>query len=115
MSNVISVQAEVIFNNQSIFLCGDASFECVKDKLSKNYTYIQASHHGKLEFAKNVYELKKEMKQDFCFIISDNTGNTNAGSDELEKELKQCRRKSTKNGRIILDLKLVNLKRTWGL
>lgn len=114
VSNAISVQA-VAGNNNTIFLCGDASFDCVKDQLSENYTYIQAAHHGKLEFAKQVYDLKKALNQNFCFIISDNTGNQNGGSDDFEQELKQCRRKTTRNGRISIDLDLNQQYRNWGI
>ena len=114
VSNAISVQA-VVGSNNTIFLCGDASFDCVKDNLNDNYTYIQAAHHGKLEFAKQVDELKKSQDKNFCFIISDNTGNQNGGSDNFEQELKQCRRKTTKEGRISIDLDLIQQYRNWGL
>lgn len=113
VSNAISVQA-VVGDRNTIFLCGDAAFECVKENLNNNYTYIQAAHHGKLEFAQSVYELKKGQEQSLCFIISDNTGNQNGGSDNFREQLKQCRRKTTKEGRISINLNLPQQYRNWG-
>lgn len=115
ITNAISVQAYAKGLIDSVFLCGDACFEFVEENLDSEYSYIQASHHGKLDFAQKVYELKKNKNSDFCFIISDNTGNTNGGSDDFEKELKQCRRKTTKEGTITIDLDTRKFKSNWGI
>ena len=110
--NALSVQVS-IEDTQKIFLCGDASFISVENYLQDNtFDYIQAAHHGKIDFAEQVYELKED--EDFVFLISDNTGNTNGGSDKLEKEMKYCRRISTKTGTINIDTKYFTPRSTLG-
>ena len=46
-------------------------------------TIIQLSHHGKKEIAEKIFE-ELEDKPDETYIISDNTGNSNGGSDKLD-------------------------------
>lgn len=114
ITNAISVQAYAKGLVDSVFLCGDACFEFVEENIDKEYSYIQGAHHGKLDFAQKVYDFKNEKNSDFCFIISDNTGNTNGGSKNFEEELKQCRRKNTKFGEITIDLDEKQPRKTWG-
>lgn len=92
--NAASVQVSVELKDKKVLLCGDASFESIKDKLC-DYKVIQLPHHGKAETAELIFDEKKT-EFDTVYLVSDNTGNTNGGSDKLKKAGKQI--KSTING-----------------
>lgn len=78
--NATSVQVEITFNdNKKILLCGDCSFEAVENKIN-NYNIIQLPHHGKERQAKLIFEAVTDINNKM-FIVSDNTGPTNGGSD----------------------------------
>jgi len=83
--NAASVQLKCPLDNGSnALLCGDASSEYLPD-LSE-YRVVQLPHHGKYESAVNVLAtIDPENLGEYTFLISDNTGNTNAGSDEFMK------------------------------
>ena len=85
--NAASVQVSVELNECTVLLCGDASFESVKDKLNE-YKVIQLPHHGKPDTAELIFN-EKRFEYDTVYLISDNTGNTNGGSDKLNKVGKQ--------------------------
>lgn len=79
--NATSVQVKIVLDNgNKILLCGDCSFEAIKEKVD-NYNIIQLPHHGKEEQAKAIFEIVNNIKEK-VFIVSDNTGSTNGGSDE---------------------------------
>lgn len=79
--NATSVQVKIVLDNgNKILLCGDCSFEAIKEKVD-NYNIIQLPHHGKEEQAKAIFETVNNIKEK-VFIVSDNTGSTNGGSDE---------------------------------
>lgn len=79
--NATSVQVKVkLDNGNHVLLCGDCSFEAIKEKVD-NYNIIQLPHHGKEEQAKAIFEAVSDVKEK-VFIVSDNTGPTNGGSDE---------------------------------
>ena len=44
---------------------------------------IQLPHHGKLEQAKSIFDVKDN---NTIYYVSDNTGNSNGGSDDLMKQ-----------------------------
>lgn len=99
--NAISVQVEVIIGNHKLLLTGDASFAAIESKI-REYDAIQLPHHGKYEQAKKIFE-KNDGREDVIYIVSDNTGNSNGGSDELMSECIGKKIKNTKNGEIIID------------
>lgn len=79
--NATSVQIQITFdNNNKILLCGDCSFAAIEDKVD-NYNIIQLPHHGKEKQAKSIFEAVTNINNKM-FIVSDNTGPTNGGSDE---------------------------------
>ena len=47
--------------------------------------YIQLPHHGKAELAEMIFE-RTYPSNSIVFLISDNTGNTNGGSDKLKSK-----------------------------
>ena len=102
--NAISVQIEVIINNQKVLLAGDASFEAIRDKITE-YAAIQLPHHGKFNQASEIFEHNKG-KSNIIYLVSDNTGNTNGGSDELMKsdEILGKKIKNTQDGPIELTI-----------
>ena len=62
-------------------LSGDSSFAAIEDKV-ESYQYIQLPHHGKLVQAEKIFEAK-DGDNSVVYIVSDNTGDTNGGSDKL--------------------------------
>ena len=108
--NAISIQLEVNFGNNKVLLTGDANFESLKDKV-RNYDGIQLPHHGKEEQATSIFS-ENGGRNGVLYFISDNTGNTNGGSDELDTTGHRVR--NTKDGDIYInenDLTLDNKKR----
>lgn len=107
--NAISVQVELIIGNHKILLTGDASYAAIEDKI-REYDAIQLPHHGKCETAKKVFE-KNAGREDVIYIVSDNTGNSNGGSDELMKKCIGRKIKNTKNEEINIDVNSFNITR----
>lgn len=99
--NAISVQVEIIVSNHKILLTGDASFAAIADKI-REYDAIQLPHHGKYQQASCIFE-KNEGRENVIYIVSDNTGNSNGGSDELMQKCVGKKIKNTKNGEIVID------------
>lgn len=91
--NAVSTQVKVIIGKQKLLLCGDSSFEAIRDKLSE-YAHIQLPHHGKKEQAEHIFNEKGSIG--VTYYVSDNTGNSNGGSDDLPK--KGYNIKNTKSG-----------------
>ena len=91
--NAVSTQIKVVVGSQNLLLCGDSSFEAIDDKLSE-YTHIQLPHHGKKEQAEQIFNKRGSIG--ITYYVSDNTGNSNGGSDDLPK--KGYNIKNTKNG-----------------
>lgn len=81
--NAVSTQAKVIVGTQNMLLCGDSSYEAIKDKLS-GYSLIQLPHHGKKEQADQIFDQKGSAG--ITYYVSDNTGNSNGGSDDLPQK-----------------------------
>ena len=91
--NAASIQISVACNTRKCLFCGDASFEAIKDILS-SFSIIQLPHHGKAETANKIFEKKRGLN-DTIYFVSDNTGNSNGGSDKLNTRGKDVR--STKH------------------
>ncbi len=83
ITNAISIQVEVDIDGKKLLLTGDASIDSFDDKV-REYDCVQLPHHGKKEHAEKIIEFTKD-KPDVHYYISDNTGNTNGGSDRLEE------------------------------
>lgn len=78
--NAVSTQVKVIVGTKNLLLCGDSSYEAIKNKLS-GFSLIQLPHHGKKEQADRIFEQKGSVG--ITYYVSDNTGNSNGGSDDL--------------------------------
>lgn len=99
--NAISVQVEILVSNHKVLLTGDASFAAIEDKV-REYDAIQLPHHGKYEQASRIFE-KNDGREDVVYIVSDNTGNSNGGSDELMENCIGKKIVNTKNGIVTID------------
>ncbi len=99
--NAISVQVELIIGNHKVLLTGDASYPAIEGKI-REYDAIQLPHHGKYDQAIKIFD-ENDGREDVIYIISDNTGNSNGGSDELMNDCIGKKIKNTKNGEIIID------------
>ena len=99
--NAISVQVEILVSNHKVLLTGDASFAAIEDKV-REYDAIQLPHHGKYEQASRIFE-KNDGREDVVYIVSDNTGNSNGGSDELMENCMGKKIVNTKNGIVTID------------
>ena len=90
--NATSIQISVLLGNKKMLLCGDCSFAAVED-IVLDYDAIQLPHHGKVKQAELIFE-KKSKQIGTLYVVSDNTGSTNGGSDDLN--VKGHRVKNTK-------------------
>lgn len=78
--NAISTQLSISFTPyKKLLLTGDSSFEAIKENLL-THSAIQLPHHGRPEQAKQIFEATDVST---IFFVSDNTGNSNGGSDDL--------------------------------
>ena len=80
--NAVSCQVKVTVGFNKLLLCGDSNYEAIQDKLD-DYSLIQLPHHGKLLHAEKLFESKDPTRT--VYYVSDNTGSTNGGSDDLPK------------------------------
>lgn len=98
--NATSIQVEVKFGSQKLLLCGDCSYASIEDKIY-DYNAVQLPHHGKVKQAQKIFE-KKSDQFNILYIVSDNTGSTNGGSDKLKTVSKSYRVQNTKNSSDII-------------
>lgn len=80
--NATSVQVSVKLNSHTLLLCGDCSFSAIEDKV-RNFDIIQLPHHGKAKQAEAIFDKKSDQCNSY-YIVSDNTGGSNGGSDNLK-------------------------------
>ena len=79
--NATSVQVSINICSHTMLLCGDCSFAAIEDGV-RDYDIIQLPHHGKSKQAESIFD-KKWDQVDSIYIVSDNTGGSNGGSDDL--------------------------------
>ena len=81
--NAVSTQLSVHVSwAKDLLLTGDSSFKAIEENL-KAHSIIQLPHHGKLEQAEAIFDVKDN---NTIYYVSDNTGNSNGGSDDLMKQ-----------------------------
>ena len=82
ITNATSIHLEITIGAKKMLLTGDSSFDSVMKEKIKEIDVIQLPHHGNAEIGEKIFE---ENKNDFNkkYIISDNTGKSNGGSDKL--------------------------------
>lgn len=83
--NAISVQVEVSVEGKKFLLTGDASYPSIEDKIEE-YDIIQLPHHGKEKQAEKIFDKLAEKTTKVTYIVSDNTGDSNGGSDDLDEK-----------------------------
>lgn len=79
--NATSIQVSVKIGVHTLLLCGDCSFPAIED-IVRDYDAVQLPHHGKNMQAEKIFKKKSDQTYS-VYIVSDNTGNTNGGSDNL--------------------------------
>lgn len=94
--NATSIQIQLDFADKKLLLTGDCSAEAISEDIDlRKYQYIQLPHHGKYVHAEKIFE---RVGNNFLnlFLVSDNTGNSIGGSDELMGNRKGRRIQNTK-------------------
>lgn len=101
--NATSVQLSIPFEDKNILLTGDATYEAIKENL-RNHNIIQLCHHGKAETADKIFEHNstREDRNEILYLVSDNTGNTNGGSEKLETKGHMIKNTRTSREDIVL-------------
>ena len=79
--NAASVQLSIDFGRSKMLLTGDSSIDAIQENV-KTHQIIQIPHHGRLDHAEDLFEIKKYDK-DTVYLISDNKGSNSGGSEEL--------------------------------
>lgn len=109
ITNATSIHLNVKMLDMKILLTGDSTFESVMQEKIKDFKVIQLPHHGKKDTGETIMEELKNII-DEVYIVSDNTGNSNGGSDGLET--KGFDVKNTKNsGMLSLDYNSITRNR----
>jgi len=83
-TNATCVQVSITNGTNKVFLTGDSCFDAIEESI-KEHNFIQLPHHGKEEQGKKIFEVK-DNRGEFktVYFVSDNTGNSNGGSDNLD-------------------------------
>ncbi len=102
--NATSIQVKIKFGSHNLLLCGDCSFASIADKI-RDYDAVQLPHHGKTKQADAIFQ-KKHDQISSLYMVSDNTGNSNGGSDNLDTT--GYRVYNTKNGNININILTFN-------
>jgi hypothetical protein len=82
--NAVSIQLSVAYGVKTLLLTGDSSFAAIEDVV-KTHNAIQLPHHGKLSQAEDIFAAKAK-DNNVIYYVSDNTGDSNGGSDDLLKK-----------------------------
>ena len=78
--NAVSTQLSVhVSEAKDLLLTGDSSFKAIEENI-KTHSAIQLPHHGKLVQAEEIFDAKDN---NTIYYVSDNTGDSNGGSDDL--------------------------------
>ena len=80
--NAVSTQLSVAYGGNKLLLTGDSSFPAVENAV-RTHNAIQLPHHGKLDQAEEIFDAKNNSTM---YYVSDNTGDSNGGSDDLRKQ-----------------------------
>lgn len=83
IKNAASVQIGLTIGTAQFLLTGDCAPEAIPESEDlSEYSHIQLPHHGKPPLAEKLFE-RIGQNNDMIYVISDNTGNSNGGSDDL--------------------------------
>lgn len=93
--NATSVQIKLTTGDIKLLLTGDCAPKAIPDSVNLNkFTHIQLPHHGKAELAEQIFD-RIGNNNALTYIVSDNTGDSNGGSDNLKTRGRRV--KNTKN------------------
>lgn len=95
--NATSIQIQLDFSDKKLMLTGDCTADAISEDIDLcKYQFIQLPHHGKYIHAEKIFD---RVGNNFSnqFLVSDNTGNSNGGSDDLMRNRKGRRIQNTKN------------------
>lgn len=96
VTNASSIQIQVKLGQDKALLTGDCSPEAIpSSEPIETYKYIQLPHHGKAELAEIIFD-RTYSYNNIIFLVSDNTGNSNGGSQKLKSKGHDVR--NTKDG-----------------
>lgn len=85
VTNAASVQIKITAGTVALLLTGDCTPKAIPDTIKlSDFTHIQLPHHGKPALAEQIFE-RANNNNDITYIVSDNTGDSNGGSDDLKK------------------------------
>ncbi len=83
-TNAASVQIQLTHSSKKILLTGDCAPAAISKDVDLNkFDYIQLPHHGKPSLAEEIFQ-RASKNNNIVFLVSDNTGNSNGGSDDLK-------------------------------
>ncbi len=86
ITNAASVQMQISFDSAKALLTGDCAPAAIPDNIRlSTYNFIQLPHHGKPALAEEIFD-RVGNNNDITYIVSDNTGTSNGGSDKLNKK-----------------------------
>ena len=81
ITNATSLQIGISIGDNEVLLTGDCPPEAIPEDVDfSDYDFIQLPHHGKKASAEKMFE-RADRDNSITWIISDNTGNSNGGSD----------------------------------
>lgn len=103
-TNASSIQVEIDLSGTKVLLTGDCAINAIPSNVYLGkYDYIQIPHHGNEEAADDLIE-RVGKNNDIAYLISDNKGNANGGSDNLmtTKLYKTIKAKNTKDDTITI-------------
>lgn len=96
ITNAASVQIQLTSNDGTFLLTEDCTPAAIPEDIDlKKFDYIQLPHHGKSVLAEEIFE-RVGSKYDMVYLVSDNTGSSNGGSDDLVHKAKGHIIKNTK-------------------
>lgn len=79
--NATSLQIELSIGEHKVLLTGDCPPDAIPEGVEfSDYKFIQLPHHGKPESACKMFD-RGDRNNEIIWIISDNTGGSNGGSD----------------------------------
>jgi ribonuclease BN (tRNA processing enzyme) len=86
--NAVSTQLSVDFGSgKKLLLTGDSNFKAIESTV-KSHSAIQLPHHGKLSQAEEIFAVKDNAT---IYYVSDNTGDSNGGSNKLREKYPRAR------------------------
>ena len=96
ITNAASIQIKLDFEGKHMLLTGDCTPAAIPKSCNlSSLDYIQLPHHGKPALAEDIFD-RVGQNNHIIYIVSDNTGNSNGGSDDLNSRGRNV--KNTKTG-----------------